>query len=97
MKKLQEYALIAEVVGAAAVVISLLYVGYQLALNTAENRVDSIQSINSGYRELALVYVTNSEAGIAWHKVLDGEELTKREVDIMSDSIYAHMLQLEDT
>ena len=95
-KSLQEYALLAEIVGAIAVVLSLLYVGYQVQTNTAEQRVDSVQSITSGYRDLALVYVNNEDAGIAWHRVLDGEELTKRQVDLMSDSIYAHLMALEE-
>ena len=95
-KSLQDYALIAEIVGGIAVVLSLIYVGYQIQLNTAEKRADSIQSITSGARELALVYVDNDAAGIAWHKVIDGIKLTKREVDIMSDSLYAHLMLLEE-
>jgi len=96
-EKLQEYALLAEIFGAVAVVISLLYVGFQIQENTAERRADSIQSINEGYRNLALTYVENEGAGIAWHKMLDDEELTKREVDLMSDALFAHLMQLEDT
>ena len=96
-KSLQDFALIAEIAGGIAVVLSLLYVGFQIQLNTAERRADSIESITSANRELALTYVNNSEAGIAWHKVLDGKELTKREVDIMSDSIFAHLMLLEET
>ncbi|MBT5218871.1 MAG: hypothetical protein HOI35_10990 [Woeseia sp.] len=95
-KTLQEYALLAEIIGAFAVVFSLIYVGYQVQTNTAEQRVESVQSITTGYRELALVYVNNEDAGIAWHKVLDGEELTKRELDLMSDSIYSHLMTLEE-
>ncbi len=95
-KSLQDFALIAEIVGAFAVVVSLLYVGYQIQTNTAERRVASIQSITTGYRDLALVYVNHEQAGIAWHKVLDGEELTKRQLDLMSDSIYAHLMALEE-
>jgi hypothetical protein len=93
---LQDYALIAEIVGGIAVVLSLVYVGYQIQLYTAEKRTDSIQSITSGARELALVYVNNNVAGIAWHKVIDGVELNKREVDVMSDSLFAHLMLLEE-
>lgn len=86
-----------EFLGGIAVVVSLLYVGFQIRLNTAERRLDSIQSITAGNRELALVYVNNNDAGVAWHKVLDGEELTKRELDIMSDVLYSHLMLLEET
>lgn len=97
MKELEKYALVAEIVGAVAIVISLFYVGYQLRLNTDENRASSIQSINAGYRDLALVYVNNKEAGIAWHKMLDGEQLSKREVDLMTDKIFSDLMLLEET
>lgn len=96
-EKLQNYALIAEIISVIAVVLSLLYVGYQIQLNTAERRAESIQSLNAGYRELALIYVNNKEAGIAWHKLLEGKELTKREVDMMADTLYANLMLLEDT
>lgn len=95
-KTLQEYALLAEIIGAIAVVLSLLYVGYQVKVNTAEQRIESVQSTTSAFRDLALVYVNNEDAGIAWHRVLDGEELTKRQLDLMSDSIYAHLMALEE-
>ncbi|MBL4582628.1 MAG: hypothetical protein JKY29_12495 [Gammaproteobacteria bacterium] len=95
--KLQEFALVAEIVSAIAVVLSLVYVGYQIQQSTAERRTDSIHSLNAGYRELALTNVLNENLGVAWHKVLDGEELSKRQVDLMSDALYAHLMQLEDT
>ncbi len=96
-KSLQDYAFIAEIVGGIAVVLSLLYVGFQIQLNTSERRAESVESITAGNRQLALVYVNNNDAGVAWHKMLDGEELTKRELDIMSDALYAHLMLLEET
>ncbi len=86
-----------EFLGGIAVVLSLIYVGFQIRLNTTERRTDSIQSITAGNRELALIYVNNNDAGVAWHKMLDGEELTKRELNIMSDALYAHLMLLEET
>lgn len=86
-----------EFLGGIAVVVSLIYVSLQIRLNTAERRTDSIQSITTGNRELALIYVNNHEAGVAWHKMLDGEAMSKREVDIMSDALYAHLMLLEET
>ena len=96
-KSLQDYAFIAEIVGGIAVVFSLLYVGFQIQLNTSERRAESVESITAGNRQLALVYVNNNDAGVAWHKVLRGEELTRREVEIMSDSLYANLMLLEET
>ena len=94
---LQNYALLAEIVGGIAVIVSLIYVGYQIEQNTSERRAESIRSITQGNRELALIYVNNSDAGVAWHKVLDGKPLTRRELEIMSDSVYAHLMLLEET
>jgi hypothetical protein len=96
-EKLQEYALIAEIIGGLAVVLSLVYVGFQIQLNTSERRADSIESLNTGYRELALTYVEIEAAGVAWHKMLEGEDLTKQEVNLMSDALFAHLMLLEDT
>ena len=42
-EKLQEYALIAEIVGAIAVVISLIYVGASVGQNTAVVEVATIK------------------------------------------------------
>jgi hypothetical protein len=84
------------VISSFAVVISLIYVGYQVKINTAEKRAASVQSITTGHRELALVDVTNEAASIAWHKVLNGGELTDRELDLMADATYAHLMALEE-
>ena len=71
--------------------------GFQIQQNTTERRADSIEALNTGYREIALTYVEIEDAGVAWHKILDGEELTKRDLDVMSDSLFAHLMLLEDT
>ena len=41
--KLSEWSQLAEIVGAFAVVVSLLYVGYQIQLNTTERRMTELQ------------------------------------------------------
>lgn len=96
-EKLQEYALVAEIISALAVVLSLIYVGYQINLNTQQARLDSIRAMNSGYQAQALNYVHNEALGIAWHKVLDGGTLTDREVDMFSDNLYSTLMLLEET
>jgi len=57
--KLEKWALIAEIVGAAAVVMSLLYVGYQIQLSTSERRDASIQAITSRDEQIAFIYATD--------------------------------------
>ena len=45
MAKLRKWAQIAEIAGAAAVVLSLLYVGYELRQNTSTSRVEGSQRL----------------------------------------------------
>jgi len=95
--KLQEFALVAEIVSAAAVVLSLLYVGYQIREGTEQARLDSIRAMDEGYQQQALNYVNNEALGIAWHKILRDEELSDREADMFADNLYSHLMLLEET
>jgi hypothetical protein len=96
-EKLQTYALVAEIVGALAVVLSLVYVGIQIQEGTQQARLDSIRTMNEGYQQQAMNYVHNEALGIAWHKILEGEVLTKREVDMFGDNLFANLMLLEET
>ena len=96
-EKLQEFALLAEIISAVAVVVSLLYVGYQIRESTEQAKLDSIRTMDEGYQQQAMNYVQNESLGIAWHKVLDGEKLTDREVDMFGDNLYANLMLLEET
>ena len=53
MEKLQKWAQIAEIAGAAAVVMSLLYVGYELRQNTSTARVEAGQRLYELMNEVA--------------------------------------------
>lgn len=75
-EKLQEFALIAEIASAVAVVLSLLYVGYQIRESTEQARLDSIRTMDQGYQQQAMNYVNNETLGIAWHKVLESSQGT---------------------
>lgn len=94
--RLSEWAHLAEIAGAFAVVISLVYVGYQIQLNTAERRLDSIQAITARDEQIALAYATNEPLGVGLEKVLKGEKLTPFEQGAMGNIVYAHLRVLED-
>ncbi len=96
-EKLQKFALFAEIVSAVAVVLSLVYVGYQIRESTEQARLDSIRTMDEGYQQQAMNYVLNEPLGIAWHKILNGEKLTDREVDLFGDNLYANLMLLEET
>lgn len=93
---LSEWAQLAEIVGAFAVVLSLLYVGYQIQLSTIESRNDSVQAITARDEQIALTYATSETVGVAFGKVLRGEDLKQREFLVMSNMLFAHLRVLED-
>lgn len=58
---LTEFAQISEIVGAVAVVVSLIYVGIQLSANTNAVRAASIQSITNWTQQGLLTIIDDSE------------------------------------
>lgn len=49
-ERLQRYALIAEIIGAAAVVISLIFVGWELRQSTRLNQIEATQTLVQNYQ-----------------------------------------------
>jgi hypothetical protein len=72
--KLSEWASVAEIVGAAAVIISLIYVGYQVNDNTSAIRSaaanDASVSMQSWYLEMG----SNREASDLWFNAMTSPE-----------------------
>ena len=66
---------VAEVVGAIAVVLSLIYVATQIKQNTEASRAQSINQINGQYGALMSQIATNSDLAHIYRKATDGEEL----------------------
>ncbi len=66
---------IAEVVGAIAVVLSLIYVATQIKQNTDASRAHSINQINSQYGALMSQIAMNADLAQIYRKATDGEEL----------------------
>jgi hypothetical protein len=69
--------------GAFAVVLSLLYAGYQIQLNTAERRDSSIPAITERDEQIALIHEKDEAAREAWSKVLRTEELELTDLRVM--------------
>lgn len=57
-QKLQEYALVAEIVGAVAIVLSLIFVGTELQRNTSTVRGATFQSVSDSITEFTLSLAT---------------------------------------
>ena len=74
--KLEKWALIAEIVGGVGIVISLIYVGYQISQNTAEIRASNRQSTAARVQDFALVAASNPDLALAADGDADPEALT---------------------
>lgn len=59
--KLTEWAQIAEIVAAVAVVLSLIYVGYELKENTSAIRASSVQAITTGTRDSMMIVASDAD------------------------------------
>lgn len=70
---------VAEVVGAIAVVLSLIYVATQIKQNTEASRAQSINQINGQYGALMSQIATNGELARIYRKATDGEDLNPDE------------------
>ena len=71
---------VAEVVGAIAVVLSLIYVATQIKQNTEASRAQSINQINGQYGALMSQIATNGELAQIYRKATDGGELEPDEL-----------------
>ena len=78
--KLSDWASIAEVVSAMAVVISLLYVGFQINQNTNEVRAANRQQLVSRSHSATLSTAASPELAGAVAKAGDGSTLTSLEL-----------------
>lgn len=76
---LSDWANLAEIVSALAVVISLLYVGYQINLNTKEIRVANRQELVSRAHSATLTWATSPELIGALVKASRNDELSDEE------------------
>jgi hypothetical protein len=77
--RLTDWASIAEVVGAFAVVLSLVYVGMQVRDNTAEVRAANRQHLVRRAHTATIGIGTSPELATAFAKVASSETLTPRE------------------
>lgn len=79
-KKLQKISVITEIVGALAIVISLIFVGIQFTENTKATKsataVSTVATISSWYTEMGN---NQQSSGLFWNFMADPESLTSEE------------------
>jgi hypothetical protein len=79
-KKLQQYALVAEIISAVAIVSSLIFVGIQIKQSNDLVKANTYREIRSGMIELNFLNFSNPEYAALSLKIGNDEELSPREV-----------------
>ena len=94
-KQIQKWALIAEILSAVAVVVSLGFVGYQLqqsneqaALNTRTLQLAAYQQLIVGISEFNLSTIRSSDLRVVREKVESGAELNTDEASILNAFLF---------
>jgi hypothetical protein len=72
-EKLQEYALVAEILGGIAIVISLLFVGFQITDGNRETRAATTQSVLDAEMYFQTQLISNADV---WEKVVYGGDMS---------------------
>ena len=72
--KLSEWASVAEIIGAAAVIVSLVYVGYQVNDNTSAIRSAAANDASVGMQSWYLEMGSNREASDLWFNAMTSPE-----------------------
>ena len=90
-EKLQEYALLAEVISAIAIVISLIFVGIQINQNTEQSRLDAIIGIKKETLIGGRAAIQSEESVSAIRKLLNDEPLSSKEglyISFMANDLF---------
>jgi len=82
--KLEKFALIAEVVSAIAVVVTLIFVIVEIRANTDATLAANRQSLAGRTEQLLATQSTSPELAAVWVKVKNDEELTDEEIYLYS-------------
>lgn len=95
--QLSEWAHVAEIVGAAAVVASLVFVGFQLRENTREVRAGTFQAVADTDLALLQELARSKELATSWRYYLDyPESLDQPELFQATDMATAMLRNLEN-
>jgi hypothetical protein len=76
---IQDWSSIAEIVGAIAVVVSLLYLAIQMRSQNREARLSTINSSLAEWNSLLALVADSSELASIWNRGLKNEELSEDE------------------
>jgi hypothetical protein len=94
--KLQEYALIAEIISAVAIVLSLIFVGLELRSNTDATFSTNRQSLSSRFESMALTQASSPQLAEVMYKVRNEIELINEEDIVYAGYITANLRLTEE-
>ena len=86
----------AEIIGAIAVVVSLLYVGVQIKQSAASTRAQAINQVNSQYGSLMSQIALNGELATIYRIATEGGELNPDQATRYSAYLSAFFAYLEE-
>jgi hypothetical protein len=95
-KQLSDWAAIAEIIGAVAIVFSLLYVGFEIQRNTKVGLASNRQEIAARAQELALYSAETGIYRLLFDESADTAELTAVEQDRLTAYIGALLRTTEE-
>jgi len=93
---LSEWGNIAEVISAVAVVVSLLYVGYQVSENTGEMRAANRQQLVNRSHSASLLMATNKDLAAVLAKATAGEPMDATERRQLTSAIRAVLYDTQE-
>jgi len=93
---LSEWGNIAEVISAGAVVVSLLYVGYQVSENTGEIRAANRQQLVNRSHSASLLMATNKDLATVLAKATAGEPMDGTERRQLASAIRAVLYDTQE-
>ncbi len=94
--KLSEWANVAEIISAIAVVVSLLYVGYQINLNTQEIRVANRQELVTRAHTATMTWATSPELVRTLVKATKNEPMSDEERLMFTYAVRAVLYDVQE-
>ena len=97
LMKLERWALIAEIVSGAAIVITLVILILEVRGNSAELQAATLSDIAGRTQEMALLQVRNPEYAAVRDRMDAGEELTTLERRMVNQALAAQLKLVEES
>ncbi len=87
--KLEKYALIAEIIGGFAIVVTLIILVFEMRGNTEEIRAATLANIAARTQEFALLSIRNPHMADIEYRLSTGAELSPTEIELVGGVVIA--------